>query len=82
MTLWYTIQRRESPNRLWGTQMSLGLPIPDEPLLTITEVAVALRVSKMTIYRLVHSGELQAMRIGRSIRVPASTLREYLENAA
>jgi len=62
--------------------MSPGLPIPDEPLFTITEVAEALRVSKMTIYRLVHSGELPAMRIGRSIRVPSANLRTYLDNAA
>jgi excisionase family DNA binding protein len=62
--------------------MSVGLPFPDEPLLTINEVAAALRVSKMTIYRLVQAGELPAIRIGRSIRVPASALRAYLDNAA
>ena len=58
------------------------LPLSDEQLLTITEVAVALRVSKMTIYRLVHAGELPSIRIGRSIRVPAGALRTYLDSAA
>ena len=29
-----------------------------------------MRVSKMTVYRLVHSGELPAVRVGRSFRVP------------
>jgi excisionase family DNA binding protein len=54
----------------------------DEPLLTISEVASALRVSKMTIYRLVHGGELPAIRIGRSFRVPDSALRDYLRSVA
>jgi excisionase family DNA binding protein len=46
----------------------------DPPFLTVTEVAARLRVSKMTIYRLVHAGELHALRIGDSLRIPASAL--------
>ena len=38
--------------------------------LTVAEVATIMRVSKMTVYRLVHSGELEAIRVGRSFRVP------------
>ena len=38
--------------------------------LTVAEVAALMRVSKMTVYRLVHSGELPAVRVGRSFRVP------------
>lgn len=48
-------------------------------LLTVAEVAERMRVSKMTIYRLVHTGELPAMRIGRSFRIPLSTVRTYLD---
>jgi excisionase family DNA binding protein len=62
--------------------MSLRPALSEEPLLTIAEVAAVLRVSKMTIYRLVHTGELPAIRIGRSFRVRTSTLRTYLDNAA
>jgi excisionase family DNA binding protein len=40
--------------------------------LTVAEVADMMRVSKMTVYRLVHSGELPAIRFGRSFRVPES----------
>ena len=36
--------------------------------LTVAEVADMMRVSKMTVYRLVHSGELPAIRFGRSFR--------------
>jgi excisionase family DNA binding protein len=45
----------------------------------ISEVAEALRVSKMTVYRLVNTGDLEAVRIGRSFRVTESSLRAYLK---
>jgi excisionase family DNA binding protein len=40
-------------------------------LLTVTEVAAMLRVSKMTIYRMVHAGQLPSLRVGQSYRIPA-----------
>ncbi|EWM15410.1 MULTISPECIES: helix-turn-helix domain-containing protein [unclassified Kutzneria] len=49
--------------------------------LTIAEVAKVMRVSKMTVYRLVHSGELPAVRVGKSFRVTESAVQDYLENA-
>jgi excisionase family DNA binding protein len=49
--------------------------------LTVAEVAAIMRVSKMTVYRLVHSGELPAVRVGRSFRVPEKAVHAYLENA-
>lgn len=50
-------------------------------LLTVAEVAAMLRVSKMTIYRLVDSGALQSMRVGRSVRLPRSSVDSYLRSA-
>lgn len=49
--------------------------------LTVAEVARTMRVSKMTVYRLVHAGELPAARVGRSFRVAESDVHAYLENA-
>ncbi|WP_163511875.1 helix-turn-helix domain-containing protein [Fodinicola acaciae] len=49
--------------------------------LTVAEVATLMRVSKMTVYRLVHSGELTAVRVGRSFRVPENAVHEYLKDA-
>lgn len=49
--------------------------------LTVAEVAAQMRVSKMTVYRLVHSGELEAVRVGRSFRVAESDLQAYLERS-
>ncbi|KQR17066.1 helix-turn-helix domain-containing protein [Cellulomonas sp. Leaf334] len=46
--------------------------------LTVLEVAEVMRVSKMTVYRLLHSGELPGVRVGRSFRVPQDALDHYL----
>ncbi len=50
-------------------------------LLTVAEVAAAMRVSKMTVYRLVHSGELPALRVGKSFRVSQDAVNEYLRKS-
>ena len=49
--------------------------------LTVADVAEIMRVSKMTVYRLVHSGELPAVRVGRSFRVNENAVNEYLESS-
>ncbi|NUS45637.1 MAG: helix-turn-helix domain-containing protein [Mycobacteriaceae bacterium] len=63
-----------------------GPGTPESPLgatqfLTVAEVAGLMRVSKMTVYRLVHNGELPAVRVGRSFRVHAKAVHDYLENS-
>ena len=46
--------------------------------LTIAEVAAAMRVSKMTVYRLVKSHAIAAVRVGRSFRVPEEAVNDYI----
>jgi excisionase family DNA binding protein len=43
--------------------------------LTVFEAATILRVSKQTVYRLVRDGDLEAIRVGRSFRIPAHAVR-------
>ena len=50
-------------------------------LMTVAEVAAVMRVSKMTVYRLVHGGTLPAVRVGRSFRVPEQAVHEYLASS-
>ena len=50
-------------------------------LFTINEIAERMRVSKMTVYRLIHQGALPALRIGRSFRVGATEFAEFLAAA-
>ena len=49
-----------------------------ERFLTVTEVAANLRVSNMTVYRLINTGSLPAVRIGKSFRIRAGDLSRYL----
>ena len=53
----------------------------DKRFLTVAEVATVMRVSKMTVYRLVHGGELPALRVGRSFRVREDDVNEYLRKS-
>ncbi|MGV8970330.1 MAG: helix-turn-helix domain-containing protein [Microbacteriaceae bacterium] len=48
--------------------------LSDVRFLTVGEVAGMMRVSTMTVYRMVHSGELPAVRFGRSFRIPESAV--------
>jgi excisionase family DNA binding protein len=56
-------------------------PFADVKFLTVAEVAAVMRVSKMTVYRMVHGGELPAIRVGRSFRVPEQAVHDYLRDA-
>jgi excisionase family DNA binding protein len=53
----------------------------DVRFLTVAEVAAIMRVSKMTVYRLVQSGALPAVRVGRSYRVPEQAVHDYLRDS-
>lgn len=53
----------------------------DVRFLTVAEVAALMRVSRMTVYRLVHAGVLPAVRVGRSFRVPERAIHEYLRQS-
>lgn len=46
--------------------------------MTVSEVADMMRVSKMTVYRLIHSGEMPAIRVGKSFRVPESAVGQLI----
>lgn len=45
---------------------------------TVAEVAKQLRVSNMTVYRLVQAGQLPAVRVGRSYRIQEEDVDRYL----
>ncbi|MFC3300329.1 helix-turn-helix domain-containing protein [Arthrobacter agilis] len=61
--------------------MADGINFSDVQFLTVAEVADLMRVSKMTVYRLVHAGDLPAVQFGRSYRVPESSVEEFLHRA-
>ena len=69
-------QEREQDQDQGQEEAPLG-----ESFLTVAEVAALMRVSKMTVYRLVHAGDLPAVRVGRSFRVPAEAVARYLRES-
>ena len=46
--------------------------------LTVAEVAKALRISNMTVYRLINSGDLPAVRVGKSYRLREEDVDRYV----
>ena len=46
--------------------------------LTVAEVADTLRVSTMTVYRLIKAGDLPAVRVGKSYRLTEEDVDRYL----
>jgi len=58
--------------------MSRRRPLVGDRLLTVGEVADAMRVSNMTIYRLIKSGQLGAVRVGKNYRIRESDVNRYL----
>jgi excisionase family DNA binding protein len=56
-------------------------PLGEVKLLTVAEVAAIMRLSKMTVYRMVNSGQLPALKVGRSVRIPEHVVDEYLRNS-
>lgn len=55
--------------------------VAETQFMTVAEVASLMRVSKMTVYRLIKSGELPAVQVGRSFRVHAKAVHDYLETS-
>ena len=53
-----------------------------EPLLTVGEVASVMRVSNMTVYRLIKAGQLAAIRVGKNYRIRRSDVDRYLDERA
>jgi excisionase family DNA binding protein len=47
-------------------------------LLTVAEVAAIMRVSNMTVYRLIKAGDLAALRVGKNYRIRESEVDRYL----
>ena len=59
--------------------MNESQPFVPGGLLTVSEVANAMRVSNMTVYRLIKNGELPAVRVGKNYRLRETDLERFLD---
>lgn len=48
---------------------------------TVSSIAEEMKLCKMTVYRLISSGRLPAVKVGRSYRVKQSDFEAYLRKA-
>ena len=53
-------------------------PIDEDRLWTVAEVAEHMRVSNMTVYRLIKAGDLAAIRVGKNYRIRGADLVSFL----
>ena len=49
-------------------------------LLTVNELASVIRIGRNAAYQLVKDGDIQSIRIGRSIRIPRDALIQLMKN--
>ena len=53
-----------------------------DKLFTVNEVASMLRISNMTVYRLVKNEEISAIRVGKNYRIRESEVDRYLSSGS
>ena len=56
--------------------------MPDNPLLTVTEVAERMRLSPNKVYELLHAGQIPHIRPGRKFLIPTQALERWIETSA
>lgn len=59
--------------------MAKGEPLGGDRLYTVAEIAEHMRVSNMTVYRLIKSGAMPAVRVGKSYRIRQRDLEAYFD---
>ncbi len=55
--------------------------MPDTPLLTYKETAELLQVSDRTVFTLVKTGQLKAVRFGQTVRIDSRDLEDFIQKA-
>lgn len=72
----FAVPGRERERRM----MTEDNQVLSERLLTVSEVASAMRVSNMTVYRLIKAGQIGAIRVGKNYRIRTSEVDRYLRD--
>ena len=63
------------------TERSEQVNVAHVQFLTVAEVAAMMRVSTMTVYRLISAGSLPAVRVGKSYRLTEADVDRYLQQS-
>ncbi len=76
----HRLHRRTLISAVGSREYFVGNGLSKARFLTVQEVADLMRVSSMTVYRLIKAGELPAVRVGRSFRVSEPDVDTYLSS--
>lgn len=60
--------------------MDMVMPVEDQ-YYTVQEIAKRLRVTRQAIYNWIDEGRLQAVKVGRSLRIPESAVKAFIKPA-
>jgi len=60
-----------------GEEETAGMVVP--MLLTIPDAARVLAIGRTTLYELIRDGEVDVIRIGRSTRIPVTTIHAFVD---
>ncbi len=52
--------------------------VPGQQAFRLSKAGQVLDLSERTVWSLVHSGELRAIRVGKSVRIPATEIQRFL----
>jgi excisionase family DNA binding protein len=63
-------------------RLSADQPLESDPDVTVAEIARACRITKLTVYRAVRNGELEALRPGKSYLIRMSEARKWMQERA
>lgn len=56
-------------------------PVSETPLSTVTEVAKRFAVAERTVRRWIADGRLEALRLGRAVRIEEAAIDDFLSDA-
>lgn len=76
LRLWLTVAACGGRTR--DMDMETSAAMGEDRLHTVAEVAEHMRVSNMTVYRLIKASQLPAIRVGKNYRIRATDLETYL----
>jgi excisionase family DNA binding protein len=76
------VRVEELSNPRAGEQPSAPVPRPDRAWLTYAEAGAIVGLSRVTLWKLIGAGEIEAARVGRAVRINRESLNAYMERSA
>jgi excisionase family DNA binding protein len=72
----------EPSSPLGAKQPAASMASPEREWLTYAEAGQMVGLSRVTLWKLVSSGEVEAARVGRAVRINRESLTTYMKRSA